>query len=172
MKIRKIEWKDFHDLIDAYYSYYDEVVTNPTIGLTLYSSKPTLASETEWFSNLYRRVLEGDSVVYVAEEDGRAVGLCQVDRRGPQEEQRHRGGFGIAIRKEYRDRGIGTALISKVLEDCKGKFEIVELTVFSNNARAKHLYSKHGFKITGHNPKAVKRGSKYYDEDYMALELG
>jgi len=37
MKIRKVEWKDFHDLVEAYYSYYDELPTNPFIGLTLFS---------------------------------------------------------------------------------------------------------------------------------------
>jgi RimJ/RimL family protein N-acetyltransferase len=172
MQIRKLEWKDFHDLVDAYLSYHDEVATNPTLGLMLYASMPTIASETAWFSKFYRGVLEGDAVAYVAEVDGKAVGMCSVERRGPADEQRHRGNFGIAIRKEHRDRGIGTALISKVLEECKGRFEVIELTVFSNNDRAKHLYSKFGFKKTGHNPRAVKRGSTYYDEDYMALAIG
>jgi len=107
----------------------------------------------------------------VAEEGGKAIGICEVERRGPQEEQQHRGTFGIAIRKEYRDKGVGTALISKVLEECKGKFEVVELTVFSTNDRAKHVYSKFGFKATGQHPKSVKRRGKYFDEDYMVLEL-
>jgi len=171
MKIRSLEWRDFQDLVEAFDSYRDEVAANPSVGIFLMYPKPTPASRLAWFSSLYLGVLEGDSVAYVVECDGKAVGMCQADRRAPQQEQRHIGDLGINIRKEYRDSGVGTALISKVIEKCMGKFEIIQLVVWSNNERAKHIYSKLGFKTTGHTSKAVKRGSTYFDEDQMSLNM-
>ncbi len=46
----------------------------------------------------------------------------------------------MAIRKEDRGRGLGTAILEQTLQKCRGKFEIIELSVFSNNDDAKRLY--------------------------------
>jgi ribosomal protein S18 acetylase RimI-like enzyme len=97
--------------------------------------------------------------------------MCEVSRALPSPEVAHRGNLGLAIRKEHREKGVGTALLKFTLDKCKGKFEIVELSVFSSNDAAKRLYSKFGFKAIGVRPRSIKRGDGYIDEDIMILTL-
>jgi ribosomal protein S18 acetylase RimI-like enzyme len=169
--VREVRPSDFNDLVECYYSYYDEYDENPTLGLPRPASKPSINVELDWFSNLCRRVSEGNAVATVAEFDSHAVGLCEVTRVLGSPEVSHRGDLGIAIRKEYRGRGIGTALLERTIQECKGRFEAIELMVFSNNDKAKRLYEKFGFKPIGVRPRAIKRGEGYLDEDLMILFL-
>ncbi len=171
MKVRDLEWRDFHDLIANYYALYDELPENPTLGITLFARKPSLANEARWFGGKFAEVLEGVTVASVAEIDGRAVGMCEVRQVGPSEEHHHLGLLGITIAKAYRDRGVGAALMASVLEKCRGKFERIELSVFSDNERAKHLYVKFGFVTTGREPGRIKRGDRYLDEERMQLDM-
>lgn len=169
--IRELRWTDFEDLIDAYYSYYDEVRSEPELGIIFYHEKPSMAHEINWFSTLYEDVLKGDAVARVAEEDGHIVGICDVHRVRPGSEVSHSGVLGIAIRKEYRDRGIGKSLLKACLEECRDKFEIILLSVFSVNKRAISLYEKTGFEKYGFFPRSVLRNGTYYDEINMYYKL-
>ena len=171
MRVRDLAWGDFEDLIQNYYSYYDELPENPTLGLLLFAQKPSRADETHWFARMYSEVERGTRVVSVAEVDGRAVGLAEVAQKGPQDEQAHVGGLGIAIRREYRGQGVGHRLMENVLEKARHRFEIVELTVLSVNERARALYQKHGFRTIGTLPRALKRGDRFYDEVIMVLDF-
>src|SRR5579875_1185737 len=125
MRIRDVEWKDFPDLVDNYFRLYEEVRTDPGLGILLFAKKPSLADEVQWFSTLYRNLLNQSHVASVAEVDGHAVGLVVVGR-GPHEEGAHVGDLGINIRDGYRDRGVGKALMKDVLQKCRGKFEMVQ----------------------------------------------
>jgi len=78
------------------------------------------------FSELYAAVLGGDTVAYVAEADGRVLGMYVV--------------------KGYRGKGIGKALMRKTMEGCNGKFEVIVLEVLTTNTVAKRLYQGMGFK--------------------------
>jgi RimJ/RimL family protein N-acetyltransferase len=169
-RIRKMQKKDSTDIIDNYYSYYEERKTNKNIGVGLFRRKPSRKSELKWFSKLYK-IPSRDVVSYVAVCEGRVVGLCDATRAMPKgSEHDHIGQLGIAIRKGYRNMGIGTALMSKTLKDCKNKFEIVTLQVFAKNTQAKKLYKKFGFKNYGVLPKGEKRGNYYIDVERMYLE--
>ncbi len=110
-------------------------------------------------------------MAYVAEVDGSVVGTCDVDRRSARTELSHVAVLGIAIRKEFRGRGIGQNLMRKTIEACRGKFEVIVLSVFSNNYPAKTLYEKLGFKMYGQLPRGIKRGDQYIDEELMYLSL-
>jgi ribosomal protein S18 acetylase RimI-like enzyme len=48
------------------------------------------------------------------------------------------------LKKEWRNQGIGSALLQKILEECD---DAVYLYVFQKNRRAVHLYEKYGFEI-------------------------
>ncbi|MGC8561631.1 MAG: GNAT family N-acetyltransferase [Thermoplasmata archaeon] len=161
--IRELEWNDLGDLVANYYSYYDELKYTPDFGISFYKKKPDYSSEVEWFSSLYRSVIAGDAIAVVAEEDRKAVGLCDVQRTRPGTELEHSAVLGIAIRKEYRGRGLGELMMNKAIELSKGKFEMLKLEVFSVNSAAINLYRKLGFVEYGTLPRAVKRGESYYD---------
>jgi L-amino acid N-acyltransferase YncA len=171
MVVRDLRWEDFAPLTESHWALYDEVNEDPDLGISLLPVRPTLGEEAEWFARMFRRVQEGGSVAVVAEERGRAVGLCNVDPKGPQREGKHVGVLGISMARDWRGRGIGRALMAGALDQCRGKFEIVELVLYATNARARSLYESLGFRVWGTQPRAVRRGDRYIDAVYMQLQL-
>ena len=169
--IRDLQPSDFTDIVNYYYGFYDEIRENPSFGISLFLKKPSLSEELAWFSGVYKKMSEGDAIVLVAAVDSHVVGLCEVGRLQPGSDLSHRGGLGISVSKDHRGRGVGTALMRETLRRCKGKFEIIELTVLTTNEAAKKLYSKFGFKAIGVLPHSLKRGDRYLDEELMRLEI-
>ncbi len=161
--IRKLHWNDLDDLVNNYYEYYDEVQSDPDFGIIFFKSRPDYGSEVVWFTDLYSEMIRGDAIAVVAEVEGRVVGICDIHRLRPNSELSHNGVLGIAVKKEYRNRGIGKDLIKMVLELSRRKFEMIRLEVFTVNSAAISLYRKLGFKEYGVSPSAVKRGDRYYD---------
>lgn len=75
----------------------------------------------------------------------------------------------IAVRKEFRRRGIGEALLRKAIERLKAKGKIkIALEVRISNIPAQELYKKLGFKIVGTIPGYYSDGEDAY---YMVLSL-
>lgn len=169
--IRPLEWKDMKDLIENYYSYYEEVKESPDFGITFYHTRPSYDAEVDWFSSLYRDVLKEHAVVAVYEEEGKVVGLCEIQTVRPESELSHVGILGIAIKKGFRGKGMEGELIKKCLELAKGKFEIVKLEVFTSNESARRLYRKLGFVEYGILPSAAKRGKRYIDIAQMYYRI-
>ncbi len=79
--------------------------------------------------------------------------------------------FGMYLRRDYRGRGVGDALMSRLLEEARRSVEIVTLTVMSDNAPAVALYRRWGFESYGIEPRAVKADGLYFDEMLMSLSL-
>jgi ribosomal-protein-alanine N-acetyltransferase len=77
----------------------------------------------------------------------------------------------VAVRSEYRRRGIGATLLNRVLEEARNrKAKAAFLEVRSANRAAQTLYEKSGFK-------AIARRANYYsdpqeDAVVMSLVLG
>lgn len=172
--IRELRWGDFSDLIQNYYGCYEERAEGKPIGILLRDQRPSMSEEITWFAGMYRRIQDGDQIALVAEADGHVVGFCGVTPRGPRGiESGHVGDLGILLRRGYRSRGIGEALLRAVLERCAPRLEIVVLSVFGNNEPAKRLYRKVGFRPAGVIPRGgAKRGDVYLDEELMYLDLG
>jgi RimJ/RimL family protein N-acetyltransferase len=173
VRARELRWSDFDALCELYLLLYEERTSQPDVGIILFGSQPSRADEVAWFSALYRRVLAGDAVAAVGERDGRAVGDCVVSRVGPsaESEQAHVGLLGILVHRDHRGHGVGRAMLARALDECRGKFELVELRVFSINTRARHLYEEFGFQFVGRLPRMIRRNGQYYDEDVMVLDL-
>ena len=173
LRVRELRWSDFDDLRESYYLLYEERQAGYPIGITLFAERPSYADEAAWFSTTYQKVLAGDMIASVAELDGHAVGNCMVGRVGPSasSESGHMGLLGIVVHRDYRGRGIGSALLRDALRQCRGKFEAVRLSVFSVNKGARRLYERFGFVLVGHLPRVVRRGTEYFDEDLMLLDL-
>jgi RimJ/RimL family protein N-acetyltransferase len=169
--IRELKPSDFSDLVEVFFSFFPEAEADPSFGLLLYKERPTMEDERKWFESTLKGIAEGNIVIAVAEAGSHVVGWCDVRRLAPKTPVDHRGVLGICVKKEFRGRGIGEALIGGVVERCKGKFEIVELTVFSGNKMAIRLYERFGFKKYGSRRNAVKRAGRYFDEDLMDLKI-
>lgn len=111
--------------------------------------------------------------MYVAEveENGvkKVVGNVQLNI-AHQSRARHSGSIGIAISKDYQGKGIGRALLNKVLDLSDNWLMLVrlELGVFVDNEKAINLYKSLGFVIEGTKKYAAIRNGKYDDEFIMA----
>jgi len=72
---------------------------------------------------------------------------------------------------EFRDRGLGTEASRLVLAHA---FEVVgihrvELQVYANNPRAKHVYDKLGFRYEGTRRQALRWDGQWIDSHVMAI---
>ncbi|HZY92992.1 MAG TPA: GNAT family N-acetyltransferase [Thermoplasmata archaeon] len=170
--VRDLIWADFPGWVELYYSRFEEIQHNPDLGVFLRDRKPSLSEEAAVFTDVYRRVLGGTAVVCVAVLGDRLVGLASVHPKGNHVEDRHVGVLAIAVHPDHRQRGVGTALMDRALEGCRGKFEIVQLTVLATNERALRLYRRCGFEASGTLPRSFKRGGRYFDEVVMWRAIG
>ena len=171
MLVREVRWSDFDDISRFYFHLYDERARGDPIGITLFDERPSVADEVQWFGQMYREVLLGTRCFAVAEVDGRVVGDCSISRASPfvTSETSHVGVLGIIVAEEHRGRGVGSALLRHALEWARSRFEVVRLSVFSVNEGAHRLYLRFGFVDCGRIPRAIRRGTTYYDELHMAL---
>lgn len=112
-----------------------------------------------------------DEVMFVAKDNGKIVGdasLSRLPRR-----MKHRGDFGIAVLKEYWNKGIGSRLLNEIINFAKeNSFEVIDLQVRSDNKGAIHLYEKFGFKKIGTHESFFKIGNEEIAFDYMCLKIG
>lgn len=108
--------------------------------------------------------------VFDGEEQVGGVGVAQVR---PHIKYRHRAVMGISVRKEYWDCGLGSYLMQLAIDQTRSNgFEQLELGVYSDNARAIHLYEKFGFERYGIQPRAFKlKDGTYRDEIIMVKML-
>lgn len=122
----------------------------------------------------YIASMEGSKtkVMYVAKENGRIVGEASYNSY-TRPRLKHRGEFGMSVLRSHWNRGIGTALLAKILEFARdvAQNEIVSLEVRSDNASAIHLYEKFGFKKVGHFEGYLKINGKLIDCDIMQLKF-
>lgn len=52
----------------------------------------------------------------------------------------------LAVKKKFQDRGIGTQLIDKVIENADGYIKYIALMAHKDNKKARRFYEKKGFK--------------------------
>ena len=95
---------------------------------------------------------------FVALEGDHVVGLCDVvpAAMARVEAQRHCATLGMLLAPDYRSRGIGEQLIRAALGACAGRWQRVQLNVYSHNERALRLYRKVGFVEEGRHVGAWK----------------
>ena len=127
--------------------------------------------QRRWFA----QAIKGKIGLWVVSEiKARIVGACNLIPRGlgSVNKSRHVLTSGMAVLKEYRGIGIGTALMEYVINWAKTlDYEKISLSVFSTNAPAINLYQKFGFEIEGVKKKEFKIESKYVDEICMGKFL-
>lgn len=111
------------------------------------------------------------SVLYVAKADGIIIGDASLSG-SPRERIAHRASLGISVQKKYWNLGIGSRLISAIIEFAKSAdIEIIELSVRSDNPAAIHLYEKFGFRVIGEFPGMLKVRGENVDGTLMNLYL-
>ncbi len=171
MSIRPLAWSDFEEFVELYYSRFEEVKTNPELGVFTRERRPPWDEEALAFARFMRSTEEGSMVANVAIEEGKLVGTCTVERKGNHVEDRHIGVLGIIVLREWRGKGLGSQLMEATIQGCIGRFELLHLAVIEVNANAHALYQKFGFREHGRAPRAFHRGDRYFDEILMTRIL-
>jgi ribosomal protein S18 acetylase RimI-like enzyme len=116
---------------------------------------------------------DGHSFVMGAFDGGSLIGLAGFHREaGPK--LRHKGRiWGVYVTAEHRGHGVGRRLLEAILERT-ARTEGVEqilISVASTQTAAAALYSSLGFRSFGCEPRALRIGSRWIDEEYMLLAM-
>jgi len=114
-----------------------------------------------------------DNFVFGAFSGGQMVGMAGFFRYQIAK-ARHKGRiWGVYVHESSRGQGIGRALLAALLEKirrCRG-LEQVSLTVVSGQDAARALYRSLGFEPYGLEPRGLKVGDRYFDNEHMVLKL-
>ena len=104
----------------------------------------------------------------VAEVDGAIVGSVHVERS-----RFGVGDLGMHVAREWRGRGVGTALLEAAIERARAEgLHKLSLEVFSHNAAGIALYRKVGFVEEGRRMKHYRRSNgELWDSVVMGLLL-
>ena len=117
-------------------------------------SKYTAEGEKKLFDRINASDNEAMLVCLV---DGKVAGNCQITwSKGMK--TRHRAAVAIALLKEYWNQGIGTRMFQELIRIAEENPNILqmELDFVEGNTRARALYEKMGFRITGVRPNAIR----------------
>jgi ribosomal protein S18 acetylase RimI-like enzyme len=104
--------------------------------------------------------------------DGQLVAMTGFYRR-MEEKTRHRGViWGVYVKSDFRRQGIARALMSAVISRARTQvgLEQITLAVSSERPAAKALYASLGFTSCQLEPRALKVGDQYVDEEWMMLK--
>ena len=123
---------------------------------------------------LFERVNASENeAMLVCLVEGRIAGTCSVSRF-PHLKLRHRATLAIALTKEFWGLGIGTRLMEELLRIARGWGVMqAELEFIEGNDRARALYERFGFEITGFKPDAIMlKDGRLLKEYAMVKKLG
>ena len=105
--------------------------------------------------------------------DGTLVAVCGGEVVGSVHVEVSRHGFGeigMAVVREWRGRGVGSALMLAAIEWARKRgLHKLSLSVWPHNAAAIALYRKYGFVEEGHRVKQIRRQS---GELWDILDMG
>ena len=129
----------------------------------------TLEQEKGFLNGAYR---SDNAMMIACVVDGRIAGNCQISFCTGMKD-RHRASAAIAILREFWNLGIGTRLFEEMFRIAGERSGVrqIELDFIEGNSRARHLYEKMGFRITGVKPDAIRLKDGTFVNEYMMLKL-
>jgi ribosomal protein S18 acetylase RimI-like enzyme len=111
-------------------------------------------------------------VVFGAFLDMKLVGIAGL-RREPLAQVRHKAVlWGVFVSPDQRRTGLARTLFSRLLAFAREEGVLqIQLCVNAENVRARNLYRSLGFESFGVEPRAMRVGDRYFDEEHMVLRL-
>ena len=103
--------------------------------------------------------------------DGKIAGNCQIAFRTGMKDC-HRASVAIALLQDYWNLGIGTRMFEELFRAARARDGVrqIELDFIEGNSRARGLYEKMGFRITGVKPDAIRMRDGTYVDEYMMIK--
>lgn len=111
-------------------------------------------------------------VMIACEIDGKIAGNCNL-MFNRHIKTAHRATVAIALLKEYWGIGIGSAMFEEMIKIARDRGVLqMELQFVEGNDRARHLYEKFGFRISGIIPDAIRlKDGTLLNEYHMIKKL-
>ncbi|MEN4871196.1 N-acetyltransferase family protein [Kosakonia cowanii] len=121
-----------------------------------------------WFE---ARALLGYPVI-VSEENGVVTGYASFGDWRAFDGFRHTVEHSVYVHPEHRGKGLGLALMERLIEEAKriGKHVMVA-GIEAQNQGSIHLHQKLGFTITGQMPQVGTKFGRWLDLTFMQLQL-
>ncbi len=125
----------------------------------------TVEKEEKWIKGLRESKNTLAITCYI---DGEIAGNCEISFRSGAKTS-HRATIAIAILQKYWNLGIGSAFFREMIAaaESQERIEIVELSFIEGNTRARALYEKFDFRITGVIPNAIRISDGSYRNEYQ-----
>ncbi len=103
--------------------------------------------------------------------DGKIAGNCQITFHTGMKEG-HRAAVAIALLKEFWGFGIGTRMFEEMFRIARDRVGVrqIELDFIEGNKRARSLYEKMGFRITGIKRDAIRLKDGSFVDEYMMIK--
>jgi RimJ/RimL family protein N-acetyltransferase len=130
------------------------------------------AISVESVEERFRDTAQG-SFTFGAFENGVLVGMASFVRE-TSPKAKHKGDIvGVYVTASERRKGAGRALIAAVIDRVKSDetLEQIRISVSTRQHSARTLYLDCGFQTWGIEPKSLKTGEEYIDEEHMVLML-
>ena len=130
-------------------------------------SKYTPEREKELFA---RKNSSENEAMLVCLVDGKIAGNCEISFMVGMK-TKHRASVAITLLREYWNQGIGTRMIQELIHLAESRDDLLqlELEFIEGNTRARHLYEKMGFRITGVRPNAIRLKDGTLLNEYMMI---
>jgi RimJ/RimL family protein N-acetyltransferase len=127
------------------------------------------AHSVEWFRS--RIPTDGPNAIFGAFHGSDLVGMAgfAVSDRA---KSRHKGMmWGVFVRPDWRGRGLGKALVRRVIEHAAEHVMVLQAAVVTTNDGARRVYHQLGFVPYGIERKALCVDGAFHDEELLALEF-
>jgi ribosomal protein S18 acetylase RimI-like enzyme len=86
--------------------------------------------------------------------------------------KRHKGLlWGVYVREAARGRGLGRAVLARVIEHACAHVVQLHAAVVTNNEGARRLYRSLGFEPYGLEPRGLACAGRYFDQELLVLRL-
>jgi RimJ/RimL family protein N-acetyltransferase len=165
--IREAKLDDAERLI----AHITAIADEPDSQILLWSGelKLTIEEERKWISG---NLDAENSTLLVAESGTKIVGVLSC-KGGEQKGTRHTTTLGISVHKDWRNQGVGRALMEQAIAWAKstGVIKRIQLEVTAGNASGIHLYEKVGFVKEGLRRRGMFKYGEYLDTWMMAMLL-
>jgi ribosomal protein S18 acetylase RimI-like enzyme len=143
---------------------------HPDVFLSSYESEMRISIVT---TRIRLEPSENHFTLGAFDAEERLVGIVTLFRESRPKIQHKAHVYSVYVDPGARKQGVARHLMTELIARAKvlPGLEILNLTVTSGNGSAKGLYESVGFVCYGTEPKAMKLGDEYLDEDLMYLML-
>ena len=164
--IREVAVEDARALLD-----YVERISGDSDFLSFGPGEFELAESEE--EEFIRKCLASDSQLYILGLIDDMIVATLNFSGGRRPRVRHSGEFGMSVRRQYWELGIGSLMLDTLIAWAQDTqiVEKINLRVRTDNQRAIRLYERKGFVIEGTSRKEILLDGSYFDHHWMGLEL-